>query len=162
MASKLLRESVKIVVPYFPWAATYAEVRADADLGKFLDSAIIPALESAGDPADRLRAMAGAIQQARMAFASSGRGPNLSFNGLDPVETDLRVAFFVALSAKVASHVESPRETRLAALQGLLALVHADDPVGVPGPKDTEPWNATARVTAETEIEVQIEKLGGK
>jgi hypothetical protein len=161
MAAKLLLDTVKLTLPYFPWADAYASVRGDADLGKFLDSRVIPALEGPGEPAARLRAMAAAVQQARMAFAASGRAPNLSFNGMDPVETDLREAFFVALSAKVAGHVETRKEARLAALQALLALVRSDEPVGVPAPKDSQPWNATARITAETEIEVHIEKLQG-
>jgi hypothetical protein len=159
MSSNLTHLPVRLSLPYYPWADAYKRVRSDPDMGKYLDQQMIPALENVGDPAQRLTNMAKAAQQARVALAESGRQTDFSFGGLDPVETDLRVAFIVALSQKIVDTPGATVEEKLAALRELLTIVKAEAPVGIPEPSNFASWNATARITAKTEIMVRIENL---
>lgn len=160
MSEKPSHLPVCLSLPYYPWTNYYNQVRSDKDMGTYLDQKMIPALEAPGDPAERLKKMAAAAQEARTAVSGASRQVDSTFNGLDPVETDLRVAFMTALSEKIATS-EAPPETRLAELRALLAIVRAEPPVGVPEPFEFRPWDATARITAETEIKVHIEALEG-
>lgn len=158
---KLTHLPVRLSLPYYPWSYYYQQVRNDPDMGPYLDQKMIPALEAPGDPVYRLKQMAAAAMCARLALARSGREADMAFDGLDPVETDLRVAFAIALSMEIAKSEQSSKSERIAALRELLEVVRADYPVGIPKPFDFAAWDDTARLTAETKIEVQIEALGG-
>ncbi|HLP92146.1 MAG TPA: hypothetical protein VK184_26595 [Nostocaceae cyanobacterium] len=159
MSSNLTHLPVRLSLPYYPWAEAYKIVRADSDMGPYLDQQMIPALERAGDPAQRLTNMANAATQARLAFAETRREPDFTFAALDPVEVDLQLAFIVALSKKIAEAPQVSVEEKITALRELLTIVKADYPVGIPEPSDFAPWTATARITAEAEIKVIINNV---
>ena len=102
--------------------------------------------------------MAAAAQKGREALAAAGKQADFDFNGLDPVEVDLRVVFFTALAQAITA-AEAPTDAKRAALTALVRLVEAPPPVGVPAPDDKIAHTATARITAKTKIEVQLEAL---
>ncbi|MEB3292244.1 MAG: hypothetical protein VKJ24_03710 [Synechococcales bacterium] len=159
MLHELTHLPIRLSLPYYPWANAYQTVRQNSILARYLDQKMIPALEAPGNPADRLRTMAQAAQAARIEFSQSGAQADMSFQGLDPVETDLRVAFFAALSQAIATHPTASKADKQAALQELLPIVTAEEPIGIPAPSQFQTWTATARITAETEIKVHLEDL---
>lgn len=159
MNQPLTHTAVQLILPYYPWQTEYNRVRTDPNLGLYLDSQMIPALEASGDPIQRLTKMANAATAARVKLAEAGRQADFSFNGLDPVEIDLRVAFFVVLSQQIAESKQGGRTEKIEALKTLIAIVHKPYPVGIPEPSEQVSWTATAQLTAETAIQVHLEAL---
>jgi hypothetical protein len=157
MPDALTHLPVKLNPPYHPWQAAYDRVAADPQMGSALP-AMRAALEAAGPPAERLTAMAAAAGKARGALAGAGRQADFSFNGLDPVEFDLRVVFFRALADAIMAS-EAPAKEKRAALVELKKLVDAPDPVGVPEANDRLSWTGTGRMAARLGVEVHIEAL---
>lgn len=150
--------NVRLNLPYFPWQGAWDTVRADPAMGPHLD-AMVGALEAAGPPAERLKALTRSAGAARAAFAASGSRNPRPIDALAYVETDLRVAFFHDLAEAIAGS-PAPTHDKLQALRELRALVDADPPIGVPEPHPNRPWSGTARQTAQVAVEAAMERLG--
>ena len=129
-------------------------------MGQALDGAMVPALQAAGPPEARLRAMIEASSAAREAFASAGGSPTLDYNGMDQVVVDLKQAFFLALSQAIAE-AQRPASERLAALDALDALVEADWPVGLPADNELARWTIGARLDGHLSVQLAREAVGG-
>jgi len=150
---------VTLVLPRFHNRAdAYARVRADPVLGPALDNALVPALEATGAPEARLQAMVSAANAAREAFTAAGGSPTQDFNGLDPVQLDLKQALFVALAGAIGADPRGADEKRVA-LDSLDALVTADWPIGLPSDNEMAPWTIGARLDATLAIQLAREGL---
>ena len=149
--------AITLKTPYYPWQASYDRVRANPELATLLDQDVIGALSAAGDPADRLRAASAGMQKAREALTRDGTQVDFTFNGLDSVEIDVKVCFFRDLAAAIAARSDLSVDVRKDALQRLRALVSG--PNGLPAPNERVANTQTARMTAETMIDVAVEGL---
>jgi hypothetical protein len=150
---------VTLILPRFHNRAdAYARVRAYPVLGAALADALVPALETAGAPEVRLQALVAAANAAREAFVAGGGSPTQDFNGMDPVQTDLKQALFVALAGAIGADGRSTAEKQ-AALDALDGVVAADWPIGLPPDSEMAPWTLGARLDATLAIQLAREAL---
>jgi hypothetical protein len=149
--------AISLKTPYYPWQASYDRMRARPELAAILDQDVLGPLTAAGDPAGRLRAASEGMQKARLVLTRDGAQVDFSFDGLDDVEIDVKVCFFRDLAAAVAARSDLSAEARKQALQRLRALVSG--PHGLPAPNERVANTQTARMTAETMIDVHLEGL---
>lgn len=159
MPAEPTHRAIDLDPPYYPWQEAYERVRADPILGAALKDEMIPALEAAGPPEERLRTMGEAANAARARYAAQGQQADFTFQGMDPVEVDLKVVFFRDLAAAIAADSSLSTEAKREALESLLPLVEAESPVGLPAPDERVPHTQTARLTAKTMIEAKLEAL---
>ena len=150
-------QAVTLSLPHMPWQQAYDRVRSEPTLSMGLD-AMVAALEASGTPEDRLRGLEDAASVARVAHGAEGGGTDMDFGGLDTVQVDLQLAFAKALSDAIVASSAGVDEKR-AALEGLLAALRLEAPVGVPEANERKPWTATARLTAELTVQAQLEAL---
>ena len=134
-------------------------VREDTLLGAVLDSQMIPALEQAGPPEDRLSQLTEIVDQAQVALESSGRKDDDSYFGLLPVEAHLRISFFRTLAGLIACAEEAPILKRLAALEVLREHASSPPPIGFPPETPGLFWTIGAKEQVLQNIDARVAQL---
>jgi hypothetical protein len=125
---------IQLQIPAGVSPEQYQRVRADATLGEALDRAMIPALERAGAPAERLAAFEQARATALAAWqpaltaeeaASKATGPmeHPGRKAFDLVSTDVLRAWFIQTAEAAAA--DAPRDDAIAAITDLEARARA-------------------------------------
>lgn len=154
----LNRRALTLTVPHLvAWRGIYEAVSADTVLGPFVPQ-MRAALEAPGAPVARLTALTEVARQGALALNEAGRVGSFNNFGLDQVQADLRLGFFVAMSAAVAAD-PAPVAQRRAALEALLALYNAPYPVGLPAPNKRVSWTLLLQASAEAQISTHLEAL---
>jgi len=150
---------IEAPLPHGVVVLAYESVRGDVLLGPILSDEMIPALERAGPPEERLTRLTEIVALARKALEDSGRKDDESYFGLLPVETHLRTTFFQTLAGRIVSADDATIPQRTAALKRLRDLTEVPPPVGFTAEDEGLAWTLGARQSAQEAIDARSGQL---
>jgi len=119
---------------------------------------MIKAVESPGDPTERLTNLNRLYREALMAGVDDPKLRDSSSGGLIPLSLNLRQTLYIHLAHEIAT-AERSIPDRIEALNSLLTLVTAPEPIGLPEPNERVHRYMHMRAFADSHIRTEIDAL---